>query len=87
MNIQEELEKNYVDGPEAAKILKLSPMRIRTLCQGGRFQGAFKFGSIWILPKVAVANHTKLKAGAKPRNNKAILTQIKDELGQAQNEK
>ena len=64
MVTKEDLEKDYIDAGEAKKIL-LSGSRMSRLCTGGRFPGAFKFGSIWIIPREAVKNHTKLKPGAK----------------------
>ena len=67
MVTKEELEKDYIDAGEAKSILGLSGSRMSRLCTGGRFPGAFKFGSIWIIPREAVLNHTKLKPGAKKR--------------------
>ncbi len=65
MITKEDLEKDYIDAREAKTILRLSGSRMSRLCTGGRFPGAFKFGSIWIIPREAVKNHTKLKPGAK----------------------
>ena len=76
MDIQEILGKNYVDSSEAAKMLNLSIISIRALCQRGRFNGAFKFGNSWIIPRDSVRNRTKLKAGARPRNTQNFIRDI-----------
>ena len=65
MVTKEDLEKDYIDAGEAKTILGISGSRLSRLCTGGRFPGAFKFGSIWIIPREAVKNHTKLKPGVK----------------------
>lgn len=35
---------------EAAKKLKISPRRVRILCQEGRIDGAVRIGATWVLP-------------------------------------
>ena len=75
MVTKEDLEKDYIDAGEAKKILGLSGSRMSRLCTGERFPGAFKFGSIWIIPREAVQHHTKLKPGVKrgrPRKDRII---------------
>lgn len=76
MNVQEVLENDYVDSSEAAKMLNLSIISIRALCQRGRLNGAFRFGNAWIIPRVSILNRTKMKKGAKPRSNKAFINSI-----------
>ena len=71
MITQDEIEKNYIDAPEAAKILHISNARVRRLCLDGRFEGAFKAGSSWLIPRKAVENHTSLPPG--PKTSKRIL--------------
>ena len=68
---QEQIEKDYVDAPEAAKMLHISNARIRRLCLDGRFEGAFKAGSSWLIPRKAVENHKPLPPG--PKTPKDIL--------------
>lgn len=71
---QEELEREYVDGPQAAKILRVSTTRIRQLCLQGRFKGALKVGSsAWLIPREAVQNHTPLRRGVKPKSERQSL--------------
>ena len=76
MNVQEILESDYVDSSEAAKMLNLSIISIRALCQRGRLNGAFRFSNAWIIPRVSVLNRTKLKAGVKPRKNRAFIDNL-----------
>ena len=76
MNVQEVLENEYVDSSEAAKMLNLSIISIRALCQKGRLNGAFRFGNAWIIPRVSLINRTKLKRGAKPHKNKTFINNI-----------
>jgi len=63
---KEDIEKNYVDAPEAAKLLNISRSRVGKLCLAGRFQGALKIGSSWVIPREAVSNHKPLPPGVKP---------------------
>ena len=37
---------------QAAKILKISTARMRTLLASGRVQGAYKSGRLWLIPLV-----------------------------------
>ena len=67
MITEEEFNETYINATKASKILSLSVSRISRLCSGGRFEGAFKNGSSWIIPKVAVMNFTRLKRGVKPK--------------------
>jgi hypothetical protein len=83
MILQEDIEKDYVNAPEAAKMLNVSRSRIGKLCLGGRFQGALKVGASWIIPREAVLNHKPLPPGVKPMKAKlaaekaAILEEAK----------
>ena len=82
---KDDIEKNYVDAPEAAKLLSVSRSRIGKLCLAGRFQGALKIGASWIIPREAVLNHKPLPPGVKPKKAKlaaeraAILEQAKED--------
>ncbi len=76
MNVQQVLEEEYVDSAEAAKMLNLSIISIRALCQRGKLNGAFRFGNAWIIPRISVQTRTRSKAGAKPRSNRAFINNI-----------
>lgn len=67
MITQAEIEKDYIDSPEAARLLGISDSRIRRLCLDNRFEGAIKAGKSWLIPKIAVENFKRLPRGAKPR--------------------
>ena len=81
MNVQEVLKEEYVDSAEAAKMLNLSIISIRALCQRGKLNGAFRFGNAWIIPRISVQTRTRSKAGAKPRSNKAFIDNILKQNG------
>lgn len=74
MIYREEIERDYIDAKKAGEILNLSPSRVSRLCSSGRFEGAFKNGGSWLIPRKAVENHTKLAPGVKPKipSDKAI---------------
>ena len=67
MITQAEIEKDFIDSPEAARLLGISDSRIRRLCLDNRFQGAIKAGKSWLIPKIAVENFERLPRGAKTR--------------------
>lgn len=69
---REDIEKNYVNAPEAGKILNITRNRVTKLCAEGRFLGAIKIGSSWIIPREAILNHKPLPPGVKSK--KAQLT-------------
>ena len=68
MIAQAEIEKDYYTAKQASEILGLSPSRISRLCSSGRFQGAFKAGGSWLIPREAVDTHKPLPPGPKPGN-------------------
>ena len=63
MNPREE----FVSVQEAANIMGLDRSRVGRLCREGRFPGAAKVGSSWIIPREAVLNHKPLPPGVKSR--------------------
>ena len=68
MLTQEELDKDYVDGPAAAKMLQVTSNQVRFLCSRGRLKGAMKLGtSGWLIPKESVLNYKTQKTGPKPK--------------------
>ena len=56
----EEKERNLISVKEAAQILGLTRIRVAVLCKQGRFKGAEKIGSVWIIPREAVNNFVRL---------------------------
>lgn len=66
MNPREE----FVSVQEAANIMGLDRSRVGRLCREGRFPGAAKVGSSWIIPREAVLNHKPLPPGVKPRSER-----------------
>ena len=41
---------------QAAKLLRLSEIRVKQLCQSGRIVGAHKFGFVWAIPDKLIIN-------------------------------
>ena len=81
MLTQQELDRDYVDGPAAAKILKITSTQVRFLCAKGRIKGAMKLGtSGWIIPRISVLNYKPNKRGSKPKtpsreDDKALIAE------------
>lgn len=59
MSISEE----YMSAVEAASALNIDRSRILVLCRQGRFSGAAKIGSSWVIPREAVENFKRLPPG------------------------
>ena len=73
MLTQEELNKIYVDGPGAAKLLNVTPSQVRFLCSKGRLEGALKVGtSGWLIPRISVEKYKPFKRGAKSIKEKTM---------------
>ena len=72
MIAQEEIEREYINAKQAGEKLGLSPSRISRLCSSGRFEGAFKAGGSWLIPRKAVDDHEPLPPG--PKTAHRILT-------------
>lgn len=70
---------------EAANIMGLDRSRVGRLCREGRFPGAAKVGSSWIIPREAVLNHKPLPPGVKPRSErvKAERAALREEVAAA----
>ena len=45
--------KDYMTIKETAKLQKVSPRWVQTLCTNGKIDGALKFGNAWAIPKDA----------------------------------
>ena len=78
MNAREE----FVSVQEAANIMGLDRSRVGRLCREGRFPGAAKVGSSWIIPRKAVLNHKPLPPGVKSRSErvKAERAALREEV-------
>ena len=66
MNPREE----FVSVQEAANIMGIDRSRVGRLCREGRFSGATKIGSSWIIPRESVLNHKPLPPGVKSQKAK-----------------
>ena len=81
------IHDDFVSAAEAARMLNITSVRIGFLCRKGRFKGAEKIGSSWVIPREAVVNHKRLPPGSKPktpkRNSDELI--IKTTLEQATN--
>ena len=64
------IHETLVSAREAAKILNITSARVGVLCREGRFNGAEKIGSGWVIPREAVLNHKRLPPGTKPKTFK-----------------
>jgi len=62
---EETLKKEFYSGPEVANLLHVNNSRVRQICLAGRFNGAFKFGDTWLIPRASVAGYTRGKPGKK----------------------
>ena len=61
------IRDNYMTVPQAADFLSVTQTRVKQLCSEGRFIGAEKIDVIWLIPRKAVENYTRLKPGPKPK--------------------
>ena len=77
--------EDFVSVQEAANIMGLDRSRVGRLCREGRFPGAAKVGSSWIIPREAVLNHKPLPPGVKPRSErvKAERAALREEVAAA----
>ena len=69
MSVEQEIAENYLNQAKAAQILGITTSRVNLLCREGRFQGAFKAGWSWLIPKIAVENFARQKRGRKRKIN------------------
>ena len=80
-----EINDRYIDALALQKTLGLSQSRISRLLTQGRFNGAFKFGGTWLVPKEAVASFEYKKRGPKvgikkkPAKELELLSQLLQE--------
>lgn len=65
------VRENYMTVPQAAEYLGVNQPRIKQLCYSGRFPGAGKIDNIWLIPREAVENFTRLKPGKKKGGEKS----------------
>ncbi|MBR0167070.1 MAG: helix-turn-helix domain-containing protein [Synergistaceae bacterium] len=76
MITEKDIYEDYINLATAANMLNVSKSRINILCREGRFEGAFKAGWSWLIPKNTVINFKPQKRGRKRKNHsdKDILT-------------
>ena len=55
--------EGFITAKEAAVMLNRTSDYIRKLCANGEFEGAYKFGATWIIPKSAVENFSPKPRG------------------------
>ena len=67
MVTEEDIKRDYVNANEASQIINVNNSRIRQICIEGKFEGAFKVGDTWLIPRKAVGNYSKRKRGPKPK--------------------
>ena len=53
----------FITAKEAALLLHKTSDYIRKLCASGELEGAYKFGSTWIIPKSAIDNFSPKPRG------------------------
>lgn len=58
-----DIRENFMTAPQAAQYLSVTRNRVGRLCLEGRFPGAGKIDSIWLIPRKAVIDHIRLKPG------------------------
>ena len=61
------IKDNYMTVPQAAEYLGITQTRIKQLCYEGRFIDAEKIDVMWLIPREAVENYTRLKPGKKKK--------------------
>lgn len=59
MSISEE----YMSAVDVARKMKVDRSRVLVLCRQGRFDGAEKIGSSWVIPRVSVEKFQRLPPG------------------------
>ena len=57
------IRENFMTAPQAAQYLGITRNRVGRLCLEGRFIGAGKIDDMWLIPREAVIQHTRLKPG------------------------
>ena len=78
MITEEDLKREYVNAEEAAELMKVHKSRIRQICLAGRFQGAFKMGNNWLIPRDSLRGYTLTKIKPGPRTRKRIRQTDRD---------
>ncbi len=71
-----EINNKYIDASALQKFLGLSQSRVSRLLTQGRFNGAFKFGGTWLIPKEAVASFEYKKRGPKVSARKKYAKEL-----------
>ena len=68
-------EKDFLSVTEVSKILRKTNERISSLCRAGKFKGAKKVGSYWIIPSKEVETFTEVKRGPKRKISQKMYIQ------------
>lgn len=66
----QDVMKEFMTATAAAKELGVTGTRVRRLCREGRFQGAIKLGTSWIIPRSSVRDHKRLPPGRKGKGRR-----------------
>ena len=64
---EENIRREYVTALEAAQLIGVNDSRIRQICIEGKFEGAFKLGETWLIPRKSVLRYMPGRRGPKPR--------------------
>jgi excisionase family DNA binding protein len=83
----EDLSGTYLTVTEAAKILKITDIRVQQLCQNGRLS-AIKFARDWLIPRASVESYTPGRRGPHTKKEKLSgeLAGIRAEIAAAKGE-
>lgn len=63
MITKDELNTNFYSKKRVAQQLGVSIRRVEQLLTQGRFEGAFRFANVWLIPKEAVDNFQRKPQG------------------------
>ena len=63
---------DWMTTKEAAELWEISTRRVQVLCDGGRVDGASKFGNAWVIPKGAKKPKDGRGQNGKTAKNKEI---------------
>ena len=84
MSISEE----YMSAVDAALMLNIDRSRVLVLCRQGRFFGAEKIGTSWVIPRASVENFRRLPPGGSKNlkqqheEDKAMLARLRESTRQ-----
>ena len=85
MELEKEIQQNYMSSKDASVILGVNKSRIIQILSAGGFPGAFKFADTWLIPRKSVENYTRQKPG--PKSNAEIQALINEAVANALKQK